>query len=193
MLSQHDQQIMKRLLSRDEKALRSFYALHKTQLYTYLLRSQPPEDAEEVLQDAFVAFIESLRNFQGKSSLKTFLYSIAKRKSIDKHRRQRLKRLLFSYVPEYIVETFARVFMMDTLDSKHLAHRIEKVMDELPHDYARILRLKYIEDYSVGDIAEEISLSSKATESLLFRARKAFIKVYSDHERRNLHPFEEAI
>lgn len=193
MLSQHDKQVLERLLSRNEKTLRSFYDMHKMPLLSYLLRSLPREDAEEVLQDSFIGFVESLRNFQGKSSLKTFLYSIAKRKVVDKLRKQRIKKLLFTYVPEYIIESFAKVFLDDALDRKHLAHRIEKVFDELPHDYARVLRLKYIEDYSVGDIAEEIAISNKAAESLLFRARKAFIRVYSNYERRNIHRFEETI
>jgi len=48
----------------------------------------------------------------------------------------------------------------------------------LPNDYQFVLRLKYIEGERVNNIAKKLSLGFKATESLLFRARKAFIKVF---------------
>lgn len=192
-LSQADQKILKRLLNKDEKALREFYDIHRIPLTQYLMRTLSIQDAEEVLQDAFIAFVESLRNFQGRSSLKTFLYSIAKRKAIDKLRRKKFKRVLFSYFPDYVVDSLAKVFLKDTLDKKHLAQKIERVLEDLPNEYAQVLRLKYIEGYKVTDIAVKIQLSFKATESLLFRARKAFIKVYTDYERQGILTFEETL
>lgn len=193
MLSKEDARLLKKLLNDNEQALREFYDLHSTPLRVYLMRKLSQQDAEEVMQDSFVACIESLRNFQGKSSLKTFLYSIAKRKAIDKLRRKKFKRILFSYFPEYIVDSFAHVFLKDTLDKKHLAMRIEKVLKALPNDYERVLRLKYVEGHKVSDIAEDIDMTFKATESLIFRARKAFIKTYNDHERQGICTFEETI
>ncbi len=193
MLSKKDAVVLERLLQHDEETLHSFYLEHKDPLLQYLMRRLSQQDAEEVLQDGFLAFIESLRSFKGQSSLKTFLYSIAKRKAIDKLRKKKFRRIVFSRFPDYVVDSFVKVFLKDELDRKHLAKRIQAVLNKLPHDYATVLRLKYVEGYKVKEIAYEINLSFKATESLIFRARKAFIEVYKDHERQNILSFEESL
>lgn len=188
-----DEILLKRLLAQDEKALKFFYNQHKKTLMTFIGRSLLQEDAEEVLQDTFFGFIESLRNFRGQSSLKTFLYSIAKRKIIDRMRRKKIQRVLFSYLPSYIVETFATVLLQDTVDKRHIAKKISRVFHRLPNEYSRVLRLKYIEGYKVSAIGTDMGLSLKAVESLLFRARKAFAKLYSDYDRSTIFTIEEKV
>lgn len=193
MLPKNDKEMLKKLLTKNEEALRCFYTKHKAPLLKYLQRTLDRQDAEEVLQDAFIAFVEGLRNFRGESSLRTYLYSIAKRKSIDKIRRKSFKRVLFSYFPDYVVESLAHVFLKDELDKRYLKHKIEKVLKDIPRDHARILRLKYMEDYSVAEIADETGISFKAAESLLFRARQSFINLYRKYDRQGVFSFKETL
>lgn len=191
MLSQKDQNLIQRLQHKDEQALREFYLQYKDSLLQYLQRTLSNDDAEEVLQDSFMHTLDALRNFRGQSSLKTFLYSIAKRKAVDKLRRKSIKRVLFSCFPEKFVDSLATVFMKDTLDQKHLERKIEKIFQELPNDYSLVIRLKYKEGYKISEIAKKVNLSPKATESLLFRARKAFMLTYDTYERQGLFSIKE--
>lgn len=178
-----DSVLINKIKNRDEKALFQFYQEHKKSLYNFILRSiKDREDAEEILQDSFFSFIESLRDFRGQSSLKTFLYSIAKNKTIDKIRKKKIKKILFSRLPASLVESMASIVMDDELDRKLLEKNIETVLSRLPNDYALVLRLKYKEGYKVAEIAGQIKLSFKATESLIFRARKAFLIAYNKYE-----------
>ncbi len=193
MISTSDTQVLSKLLRKDEEAFRLFYLDTKEHFYKYLLKFIGEEDAEEVLHDTYIAFIEGLRNFRGQSSLKTYLYSIGKRKAVDKLRRQKVKKILFSYLPDHIVDSIAKVFLKDDIDKKFLAHRIEKSLKRLPHDYAVILRLKYNDGYSVAEIATKTNQTIKATESMLYRARQAFIKSYTHHERQTIQSVEEAL
>jgi RNA polymerase sigma factor (sigma-70 family) len=121
------------------------------------------------------------------------LYSIGKRKAIDKLRRQKVKKILFSYLPDNVVDSIAKVFLKDEVDKKFLAYRLEKIFAKLPHDYAVIVRLNYKEGYSVVEIAQQKNMSFKTAESMLYRARKAFIKAYNTHERQTIHTIEEAL
>lgn len=188
-----DHILLQRLLTQDERALKVFYNQHKKPLMQFIGRSLQEDDAEEVLQDTFFGFIESLRNFRGQSSLKTFLYSIAKRKIIDRMRRKKIQRVLFSYLPSYVVETLATVLLQDTVDKGHIAKKISRVFHRLPNDYAHVLRLKYIEGYKVSKIGIDMGLSLKAVESLLFRARKAFAALYADYDRSTIFTIEEKV
>lgn len=188
-----ESELLQALLQRNEKSFRYFYEKTRDPLLNYLQKYLDRDDAEEVLQDTYIAFIEGLRNFRGQSSLKTYIYSIGKRKAIDKLRRQKVRKILFSYLPESFVESLAKVFLKDDVDKRFLAYRIEKIFKKLPHDYALILRLKYSEGYSVIEIAKQTNVSFKTAESLLYRARKAFIKAYNTNERQTIHTIEEAL
>ena len=54
-------------------------------------------------------------------------------------------------------------------------HRIvEATLDALPGRYGEALEWKYIDGLSVREIAGRLSISEKATESVLTRARESF-------------------
>ena len=55
---------------------------------------------------------------------------------------------------------------------------IQVALDRLPPHYGDALELKYIEGYSVKEIAERMELGLEATQSLLARAKRAFGDVY---------------
>jgi len=180
MLSGDDKEILKKILAQDSRATYSFYMCYKKPLLSFIMKMvNDRNDAEEVLQDSFVAFFESLRSFREQSSLKTYLFAIAKHRSIDKLRRRKLKRVLFSCFPEGVVDGFKTVLLDDELDKRALAKSIKRAFSLIPKDYAHIIRLKYLEGDSVKDIARKMSITDKAAESMLFRARKSFAKSYT--------------
>ena len=67
------------------------------------------------MQDSFVAFFEKLRDFRGQSSLKTYLFSIARNKTIDYIRKKKIKKVLFSALPSQFVESIAFVLFDDEI------------------------------------------------------------------------------
>ncbi|PIY69365.1 hypothetical protein COY90_01020, partial [Candidatus Roizmanbacteria bacterium CG_4_10_14_0_8_um_filter_39_9] len=113
---------------------------------------------------------------------KTYLFTIARHKIIDYIRKKKMKKVLFSALPQVVVEKAASVLFDDELSKSELSEKIRQTIKSLPNDYRVVLRLKYIEGYKVRDIAQKLSLSFKSTESILFRARAAFIKVFGVYE-----------
>ncbi|MFW5703608.1 MAG: RNA polymerase sigma factor [Patescibacteria group bacterium] len=179
MTKQEQKHFVERIMKRDEAAFLEFVRAHEGTLYNYVYRQlRDKEKSEEIVQDAFVDFLEALRSFQFQSSLKTYLFSIAKYKVIDVMRKKKIKRVIFSALPPHIVESLAPVVIDDEIEQKELSSKIQKVLSMLPHDYQQILRLKYLDGVRVKEIADQLALPFKATESLLFRARKAFVKVF---------------
>lgn len=180
MTSYEDQQkIVEKIISQDEAALRAFYKEYRPQVFHFVhAQLNDRHLAEEITQDIFLDFIEALRDFHYQSSIKTFLFSIARNKVIDVIRKKKVKRILFSSLPAYVVESIASVMFDDSLEKKELAEKMRTVLRRLPNDYQMVLRLKYMEGEKVKAIAKKLSLGFKATESLIFRARRAFIKVF---------------
>ncbi len=181
ILSKEDKNFTKKIIGRDDKALLDFYKKYQSLIFRYINKKISDKGiCEEITQDVFLDFIEEIRDFRGQSSIKTFLFTIAHNKTIDYIRKKRLKKILFSAIPSYIIEKASAVFLDDNLEKKELTDKIKSVFGRLPNDYQIILRLKYIDGEKVKMIARKMTLTFKATESLLFRARRAFAKVFKN-------------
>lgn len=177
--SENEKELVQRIIQKDEKALLFLYQRYQKSIQNFIYRKiKDYSIAEEISQDVFLDFIEALRDFHFQSSLKTFLYSIARNKTIDYIRKKKLKKILFSALPPYFIEGLKAIFIDDEIEKKELSGKIKKTLEMLPNDYEFVLRLKYIDGERVNNIAEKLAIGFKATESLLFRARKAFIKIF---------------
>ncbi|PIU36407.1 hypothetical protein CO005_01315 [Candidatus Roizmanbacteria bacterium CG_4_8_14_3_um_filter_34_9] len=176
-----EKELLERVINKDENALFQVYKKYQPSIFKYV-RSQINnyQTAEELTQDIFLDFIEALRDFRFQSSLKTFIFSIVRHKVIDQIRKKKIKSILFSHLPSFIVEGLKVVFIDEEIDKKELQEKITKIINSLPNDYQLILRLKYIEGVKIKEISEKLKMNFKATESLLFRARKSFIKVFNN-------------
>ena len=179
-INQKEKVLLEKIIKKDERALFYVYKKYQPLIFNFV-RSQISnyQIAEELTQDIFIDFIEALRDFRFQSSLKTFLFSIARHKIVDQIRKKKIKNILFSKLPSYIVESLKVVFIDEEIDKRELRERIKKILESLPNDYRVILRLKYIEGIKIKEIADKLKMNFKATESLLFRARKSFIKVFN--------------
>lgn len=175
----NERALIQKIIRKDEKALLTIYRLYKKSIHNFIYRKlKDYHTAEEITQDVFLDFIEALRDFRFQSSIKTFLYSIARNKTIDFIRKKKLKKILFSALPPYFIESLKTIFIDEELEKKELSKKIKETLQKLPNDYQFVLRLKYMEGEKVNNIAKKLALGFKATESLVFRARKAFIKIF---------------
>lgn len=180
-VNQEEKKLLEKIVNRDEKALFYVYKKYQPSIFNFV-KSQISnyQTAEELTQDIFLDFIEALRDFHFQSSLKTFIFAIARHKIIDQIRKKKIKNILFSRLPSFIVESLKVVFIDEEIDKKELQEKIAKIINSLPNDYQLILRLKYIEGVKIKEISQKLKMNFKATESLLFRARKSFIKVFNN-------------
>lgn len=175
-----EKNLVEKIIKKDEKAFFYLYKRYQPVVFKFVhSQIKNYQTAEEITQDIFIEFIEALRDFHFQSSLKTFLFSIAKHKVIDEIRKKKIKNILFSRLPSYIVEGLKVVFIEEEIGRKELKKKIDKIIKLLPNDYQLILRLKYIEGEKIKKIAQKLNMNFKATESLLYRARKSFIKLFN--------------
>ena len=176
-----DQQLVQKLIDGDEQALYELYSTYQKLLFNFIYKRIRDEAlADEILQDVFINAFDSLRDFRFQCSIKTFIYTIARNKIIDYIRKKKIKKILLSALPSYFVDSITQVDFDEEIEKKELQTKLEQTFAELPHEYQVILRLKYVENQSVQFIAETLLKTFKSTESLLYRARKAFIKTYSN-------------
>jgi len=179
ILSMEDTDLIKRILHREKHALLVFYRMYTPKLLSFIhTKVANPHDAEEILQDTLFAFLEALRDFHGDCKISTFLYSIGKHKIIDYYRRKKLRHLVFSQAP-FLEELMSPVLNPEEeLDATLLKEKLKRAFSLILPRYKVVLQLKYVEDRPVSEIAGHFTWTLKKTESLLFRARKAFMKEF---------------
>lgn len=175
----NDAQLINRLFAHDRQAAGFFYRTYAPQLRRYLVtKVKTAEDAEEILQDTLFSFLEGLRDFQQKSSVRTYLFSICQHKIIDYYRKKKLKHIVFSQMPQLEFLVSPMLGPEEELDVSLAKEKIQAAMRRLIPVHRQVLILKYLEHVSVEDIARELSISFKSAESRLFRARRAFVEVF---------------
>jgi RNA polymerase sigma-70 factor, ECF subfamily len=172
-------ELVRRILDRDRKSLAVFYKTYAPKLSRYLhLKIGNPEDAEEILSDTLYAFLEALRDFNGKASIQTFIFSICNHKIIDYYRRKKLKHFVFSKMPQMEALVSPLLSPEDEMESKLITDKIQRTFTEILPQYRSVLLFKYADNLSVSDIARKLAVTIKSAESVLFRARKAFVKAF---------------
>jgi RNA polymerase sigma-70 factor, ECF subfamily len=177
--SASDAMLIAQILARDRRALSVFYRRFVPGLAAYVhSKVGDRDDAEEVLADTLYGFLEAIRDFHGKSSIKTFLFSIAHHKVVDYYRRRKLKQIVFSRAPNLEALVSPLLGPEEELDMIILKEKIQKVLSGILPQYRSMLVSKYVDNLSVADIARKFTLSFKSAESQLFRARKAFVELF---------------
>ena len=175
--SASDNQIISKILSRDRRTLLVFYRRYAPKLSRFIAgKIANPGDAEEVLQDTLYAFLEAIRDFQGKSKIQTYLFSICQHKVVDYNRKKKLKHAVFSQMPQLEAMISQLISPEEQLDAVLVREKIHAVLGRLLPRHRQILQLKYLDGLSVEEIAKRLAMTFKSVESQLFRARKAFVE-----------------
>ena len=177
-----DGDLVKRLLVGDEAALSEWVAAFEPRLLRLVAQKAGEEDAQEIVQDTLIAALESLPLYSGKSSLFSWLAGIARHEIADFYRKKRLKTIVFSKFETLEVWVSELAGPEGRLDQKELRRRIKMTLQGLVPKQRQILWLKYGEGLSVAEVARKLGMTFKATESILFRARKAFVLAFEKYE-----------
>ena len=183
-----DKRLVKQLLANDEQAFDRFFKENFARLYRFALTRLPddPEGTREVVQIALSRAIAKLHTYRGESALFTWLCAITRNEMSDwlaRQGRYRQHIVLTEDYPE--IQAAVDSFQAPRADNPEqnyqrteLVRLIQVALDRLPPKYGNVLEWKYIEGYSVGEIAERLDLGNEATQSLIARAKRAFSDVY---------------
>jgi RNA polymerase sigma-70 factor (ECF subfamily) len=124
--------------------------------------------AEDIVQDVFLESTRSADSFRGESALSTWMCTIARRRVArfyEQERRHAETERHLATVPEG--EPGAGLPGVEDRDA------VARALGELPVLHRQVLVLKYLDDLSVAEIAEELGRTRVQVQSLLQRARSA--------------------
>lgn len=130
--------------------------------------------AEELMEEVFFTLAAKRPRFSGKSSFKTWLYTIARNAALDYIRRsaKTAERPIEEY-SEYLAEEASIETEYLIKEQKIILHQ---AMRKLNTEYFQVLYLLYFEEFSNAEAAAVLKKSKRQIENLVYRAKKALKK-----------------
>ncbi len=158
------------------KQIENLYILYKQDIYNYLLSLTHNQTlSEDLLSETFVNAIRSIESFKGQSSVKTWLFSIARNLWLQKIRKEK-------HTVEYndLLELYVSDSIAERLITKETAIRIKNLLLEKDDRTQKIVNMR-VEGYSFGEIAQEVNISESSARVIDFRVKK-WIKAILEKE-----------
>lgn len=139
---------------------------------------------EELVQETFASAWQAQGSFLNKSSCRTWLCGIAKNKLCEHYRKSLGKNSGYVYDFECL-EDQASAYDLETAAFENITKtQVAEALRRLNPIYRYALVMKYIDGYSVKEIAKYLGRTAKAVDGVLQKAKGSFIRVYSEMEGR---------
>lgn len=183
-----DRRLVDRLLAGDQRAFDRFFDENFARLYRFALARLRGDStaAEEIAQATMARAIRKLATYRAESAMFTWLCAICRNEMSDWLRKQGRYRehiVLIEDFPEVRAAVDSVTASAD-LGPEAGYERIEAnrliqvALDRLPPKYGDVLEWKYVEGYTVREIAARLDIGQEAAQSLIARAKRAFADVY---------------
>jgi RNA polymerase sigma-70 factor, ECF subfamily len=165
-----DEILVERIAAGNKFAMQALFARHRTSVYRWLLRFVSNETlAEDLLSEVFLDVWRQAARFECRSSVSTWLLSIARHKALSARRRRTDAEL-----DEKIEATVA-----DPADDPEVALQ-EKNRDELVRralirlspEHRQVIDLVYYHERSVDEVAQILDAPPATVKTRMFYARK---------------------
>lgn len=161
-----------------EEAFGYLLGVYQSPVYSLILHIiEDPTDASDVLQDVFVKVFRKIGQFQGESSLKTWIYSIAVHEASN-HRRgwlRRLHREPVSLDDELLRAPVSRSrddTPYEALEKGERQMLVRRALGSLASPYRSVVVLREIEGMSYEEIAQVLGVAEGTVKSRLKRGRE---------------------
>ncbi len=164
----------RRFLDGDEKAFGEILDMYSENLIFFINRYvNNVSVAQEISEDVFVELLIHKRRYNFKTSLKTYLFTIARNKSVSYLRKASNKK---EHSYEFIENERDRTSLEDEFVKKEQMRALHLALDKLSEDYRTALHLIYFEDMSYEQAATVMKKNKKQIENLVYRGKIALRK-----------------
>jgi RNA polymerase sigma-70 factor (ECF subfamily) len=182
--------LVQRAQAGDETAFREIMERYQSKVFSIIhgiVRQR--NDVEDIAQQVFAKVYVSLKNFDFRSSLITWIYKITVNECFDYLRKRKVRKLV--YESDLSEDEVRRVENTEPATDRQpgadttLARRdfVLKLLDRVSEEERTLLMLKEVEGFSVEELAEKTGMNENTIKVKLFRARQKLVKAAQRLER----------
>ena len=147
-----------------------------------------PQDAEDVLQETFIKAYKHLKNFDGRSSISTWLYRIATNEALMMLRKRKYISVSIDEPMGASEDDQEPMQIIDwcclpesELMSSEAFDYLDEAVENLPYSLRVVFLLRDIDGLSTKETSEVLNLSESAVKTRLSRARMRLRELLSEY------------
>jgi RNA polymerase sigma factor (sigma-70 family) len=164
--------LLQRTARGDRGAFTELYRALERPLFRFILsKLNDPHEAADILNEVFMEIWRTAGRFEGRSTVKTWIFGIAYRKTMDHFRKTR--RLTTSDdIPEQVDESpDALTCLAAAEETEHVRH----CLGTLSADHRAAIELAFYEDLSYGEIGRVTGAPEGTIKTRIFHAKKLLL------------------
>ncbi len=164
--------LLERARAGDARALEQLLATVAPSVHRFGLRMcKNADDAEDVLQDTLLSIATHLGEFEGRSSLLSWVFTLAR--TACSRRRRGLKNRPMTRAEDVPEASDSAPTPEQSAADHELAAAVGRALDALADDHREVIALRDIEGLTAPEAAEALGISVDALKSRLHRARES--------------------
>ena len=168
-----DRDLLHGVADRNQSAMRTLYERHHASLFAFLKsRGSDAAGASDVVHDTMLEVWRAADRFKGKSAVKTWIFSIARNKLVDRQRKD-ARTSVVDEVPEVIDEAPDPEAAAMAADD---AERVRNCLAGLKETHRAALRLAFYEDLTYEEIGEIEGAPVGTIKTRIFHAKKLLMR-----------------
>jgi RNA polymerase sigma factor (sigma-70 family) len=182
--------IDKAVIEKDQQAYATLMKRYKKAVYFMILKMiRDADDAEDLTMEAFAKAFRNLHKFKKDYTFSTWLFRIATNNTIDFIRKKKLKTMSLNTTLSDDGGNSVTIDVEDDdknpQDEYIKSQRIEMVrifVDKLPAKYRKLVQLRYFDELSYEEIAQELDKPLGTVKAQLHRSRELLYEIAQGKE-----------
>jgi RNA polymerase sigma-70 factor (ECF subfamily) len=165
-----DEALLREIGKGNQLAMRTLFMRHQLRVYRFALRFVRDRGlAEDVVSEAFFAVWRQAHRFKGRSTVSTWLLSIARHKALTAVKRQPMERLDDATAAAIADPALGAEATIDDAENGAILRRC---VEALSVEHGEMIDLVYYQRKSIKEIAEILAIPSNTVKTRMFYARK---------------------
>jgi len=165
--------------SGSERAINALVRKYRKFVYSTALRFLGSyDDADDAAQEAFIKAYESLKQFRGESSLKTWLYRITRNVCVNQMRKKKFYSVFSSESEDSYLEIPSEDRGVEQdIENKEFEKEFTKALNKLPEKQRETFALRYFEEMPYEEISKMVGVTVGGLKANYFQAVQKLAKV----------------
>lgn len=150
-----------------EMIFRTYYQPLCNYAFTFV---RDKDEAEEIVQGAFLSIWEKRGSIEIRSSLKSYLYTMVRNTCLNTIKHKKIRQKHVDDQLTLVEESYESA--SESLMADELRERIQTAMEKLPEQCRLVFKLSRFEDLKYSEIAGQLDISVKTVENHMGKALK---------------------
>lgn len=176
-----DEEIVKLLETDIERAFNALMSVYQAPIYWHIRRLVVThDDAQDIAQNTFIRVFRFFRDFRGKSTIRSWIYSIATREALNYLTRQKAPPSVPIEGNESVVNAVESAPYFDNSDA--LVVKLQRAIHTLPPKQQMVFNMRYYDELPYNEIAAVVGSTVSSAKANYHHAKERIMEYMNNND-----------